>query len=275
MSSKKQVTTKRGQYHKFRSIRINLVKDASLEKINSNILRNTPELFEKKKVTFEKRNADPSYFKETLCKEFPYLQGNEFSLWRLRCTNADKETKTSLIPLPPEIDNAEALCECEELKRSCLYIKLQAAPSSYSVPSPQPHSDSSDSADDDDSTSSLASSPKITSTAPDLLPSEAYNQFQSVRQSIITFVEPSQNTDEHHNRSLVTHPFLTDTNQIGSQPLLMPLVTSAAWSEEYTQESSVEDVERFRIKKEDLERLGIKMLPKVQASSTRDPDILL
>src|SRR6218665_693734 len=82
-------------------------------------------MFEKKKVTFEKRNADPSYFAETLCNEFPSLQGKEFSLWRLGCTNATNETKTSLIPLPSEINNAVALCDCEELNRSCLYIKPQ------------------------------------------------------------------------------------------------------------------------------------------------------
>lgn len=45
MRKKKPVTTGRGQYHMFKSFMINLIKDATLEKLNSNILRNDRKLF--------------------------------------------------------------------------------------------------------------------------------------------------------------------------------------------------------------------------------------
>lgn len=48
MPKKKPVTTGhsgQGQYHMFKSFMINLIKDATLEKLNSNMLRNDRKLF--------------------------------------------------------------------------------------------------------------------------------------------------------------------------------------------------------------------------------------
>jgi hypothetical protein len=77
--------------------------------------------FDKKHITLEKRNTSPEYFRRTICENFPQLSDEVggFSLWQVR------GNKTDLVPVPANIDNADALCQCEELNRSCVYVRPQ------------------------------------------------------------------------------------------------------------------------------------------------------
>lgn len=108
----------------------------------------------------------------------------------------------------------------------------QAAPASQPVASPQPHSDSSDSADEDNSTPSLSSS-QITSTEPDLLPTENKGWFRlpppTLAERIVKFVETSQNSDENQDQSLVARPWLTVSASDINQPLLVTPDTSVPY----------------------------------------------
>ena len=75
--------------------------------------------FVKKRIRLEKHNADPHYFTGKVLEHFPELSefDNVFSLWQIR------ENKPELMPVSSTINNAKALCDCDEIKRSCVYIK--------------------------------------------------------------------------------------------------------------------------------------------------------
>lgn len=73
-----------------------------------------------------KLNRDPQYLHDKICEAFPELSagdgvGGTFKLWQLR------ESRTELIPLPVEINNAHALLNYDELKRSRVYIKADVS----------------------------------------------------------------------------------------------------------------------------------------------------
>ena len=80
----------------------------------------------KKTLKLERLNSDPQYLREKICEAFPELvtgdqQYSAFKLWQIR------ESRTELIPLPVDINNARALLSFDELKRSCVYIKADVS----------------------------------------------------------------------------------------------------------------------------------------------------
>ena len=71
-------------------------------------------------------NSDPEYLRGKICEAFPELSSGGrdsrmFKLWQVR------ENRTELIPLPVDINNAQALFTYEELNRSCVYIKADVS----------------------------------------------------------------------------------------------------------------------------------------------------
>ena len=72
---------------------------------------------EKRKIMFEKRNDDPAYFSNTIYTNFPRLQGRPFELFHM------ERDKPELKALPLDVDNVVSLLNCEELKRSHIYVK--------------------------------------------------------------------------------------------------------------------------------------------------------
>ena len=75
--------------------------------------------FVKKLIKLEKRNKNPDYFKNVILDNFPELLefADEFSLWQMRMNTYE------FVPLLDSINNARALCNCNELKRSCVYVR--------------------------------------------------------------------------------------------------------------------------------------------------------
>ena len=92
---------------------------------------NSEEKFVKKTLKLERVNSDPEYLRGKLHEAFPELSAGDgpsgaLKLWQVR------ENKTELIPLPVDINNAQALFTFEELKRSCVYIKADVRLHCYS-----------------------------------------------------------------------------------------------------------------------------------------------
>jgi len=90
------------------------------------IVCNSEEKFVKKTLKLDRVNSDPEYLRGKICKAFPELSSGGrdsgmFKLWQVR------ENRTELIPLPVDINNAQALFTYEELKRSCVYIKADVS----------------------------------------------------------------------------------------------------------------------------------------------------
>ena len=72
---------------------------------------------DKRSIKFEKRNADPEYFSQTIHTNFVRLQGQPFNLFYM------ERDKPDLKALPPDINNVVALLNYEQLKRSHIYVK--------------------------------------------------------------------------------------------------------------------------------------------------------
>ena len=77
-------------------------------------------------LKLDRLNSDPKYLRGKICEVFPELSsgngdGQMFKLWQVR------ENRTELIPLPVDINNAQALFTYEELNRSCVYIKADVS----------------------------------------------------------------------------------------------------------------------------------------------------
>lgn len=75
----------------------------------------------KKTLKLERANTDPQYFRDQICSAFPELSSDNVNssvlkLWQVR------ESKTQLSPLPVDVNNARALFNYDQLKRSCVYI---------------------------------------------------------------------------------------------------------------------------------------------------------
>ena len=86
----------------------------------------TEEKFLKKTLKLERVNTDPQYLRERICEAFPELSagdgvGGRFKLWQLH------ESCTELIPLPVDVNNANALLSFDQLKRSRVYVKADAS----------------------------------------------------------------------------------------------------------------------------------------------------
>jgi len=93
---------------------------------------NSEEKFVKKILKLERVNSDPEYFRDKIREAFPELSacegsGQLFKLWQVR------ENKTELIPLPVDINNAQALFSFEELNRSCVYIKADVSTYTHAI----------------------------------------------------------------------------------------------------------------------------------------------
>jgi len=74
----------------------------------------------------ERENTDQQYLYDKICEAFPELSvgdgvGRTFKLWQLR------ESRTELIPLPADVNNAHALLNFNELNRSCVYVKADVS----------------------------------------------------------------------------------------------------------------------------------------------------
>jgi len=80
----------------------------------------------KRTLKLDRLNADPQYLQEQVRKAFPELSpGATYKLWRVRLY------RTELIALPVDINNAQALLNCDELNRSCVYIKADVSTNIY------------------------------------------------------------------------------------------------------------------------------------------------
>ena len=85
---------------------------------------NSEDKFVKKTLKLERLNADPEYLREKIHEAFPELSaggrrgggGGVYKLWQVR------ESRTELIALPVDVNNAQALLSYDELNRSCVYI---------------------------------------------------------------------------------------------------------------------------------------------------------
>ena len=84
------------------------------------------EKFLKRTLKLDRLNSDPKYLCKKIREAFPELPaGDEVGelghLFKL-CGN-----RTELIPLPVDINNAQALLGSDELNRSCVYIKADVS----------------------------------------------------------------------------------------------------------------------------------------------------
>jgi len=75
----------------------------------------------KKTLKLERLNSDPEHLREKIYEAFPELSlgnvdGSAFKLWQV------SGNRPELIPLPVDINNAQALLSFDKLKRSCVYI---------------------------------------------------------------------------------------------------------------------------------------------------------
>ena len=82
--------------------------------------------FAKATLKLDRLNTDPEYLRGKICEAFPELSSGGrdcrmFKLWQVR------ENRTELIPLPVDVNNAQALFTYEELNRSCVYIKADVS----------------------------------------------------------------------------------------------------------------------------------------------------
>jgi len=82
--------------------------------------------FAKATLKLDRLNTDPEYLRGKICEAFPELSSGGrdsrmFKLWQVR------ENRTDLIPLPVDVNNAQALFTYEELNRSCVYIKADVS----------------------------------------------------------------------------------------------------------------------------------------------------
>jgi len=84
------------------------------------------EKFLRKTLKLARLNTDTQYLRDRICEAFPELSAGDgvdgtFKLWQLR------ESRTELIPLPVDVNNAHALLSFDQLKRSRVYIKAYAS----------------------------------------------------------------------------------------------------------------------------------------------------
>ena len=84
----------------------------------------------KRTLKLERANTDPQYLRDQICSAFPELSAGDvdsgvLKLWQVR------ESRTQLSPLPLDVNNAHALCNCEQLKRSCVYITADVSTNLY------------------------------------------------------------------------------------------------------------------------------------------------
>ena len=85
--------------------------------------------FAKKTLKLDRTNSDPQYLHDRIFEAFPELSvsvdvdgvGSAFKLWQVRGNTTD------LLPLPVDINNAQALFSFHELKRSCVYVKADVS----------------------------------------------------------------------------------------------------------------------------------------------------
>jgi len=87
-------------------------------------------------LKLDRLNCDPEYLHGKICEAFPELlasgvNSRAFKLWQVRLN------KTELIPLPVDINNAQALFGFEELNRSCVYIKADVSTDIHTSSQPQ------------------------------------------------------------------------------------------------------------------------------------------
>jgi len=83
----------------------------------------------KRTLKLEQANADPQYLRDQICSAFPELSaGNVNSsvkLWQV-CRK-----RTELSPLPVDVNNAQALFNCEQLNTACIYITIDVSINFY------------------------------------------------------------------------------------------------------------------------------------------------